>query len=258
VATAQPGDCLGGSDDEIGDPWTNITTGLTGYNPSVFLDFTGLAAGTTVQSVTLTSLQPGEGWLLLASSNGGATYAPFAGSTGLSAGGAQEPSFTINLPAGTNFLKISKDPAGGAGDNYLVQSVTTVSSLGNQGCTPGYWKQSQHFDSWPAAYSTGQAISTVFNVPGTYTLNGAGLGTYTLLQGLSFQGGNDLSGKAQILLRAAISAVLNSGSVQYGMSLTDIVSSVNAALASGDATQIINLATTLDNLNNGLGGCPLN
>jgi hypothetical protein len=54
--------------------------------------------------------------------------------------------------------------------------------------------------------------------------------------------------------------VSNAGktNVAYAMTRADIISAVNAALASGNATTIINLATKLDGYNNGLGGCPLN
>jgi hypothetical protein len=128
---------------------------------------------------------------------------------------------------------------------------------GGQGCTPGYWKQRQHFDSWTkTGYTTGQLIGSVFTVPAGYVLNGQSEGSYTLLQGLSFQGGDDASGKAQILFRAAIAALLNSGALNYPMSGPDIVKAVNAALASGDLTTITDLASKLDGFNNGR--CTLN
>jgi len=251
--------CLGASDNEIGDPWTHITPLYAGYDPSLFLDFTGLVAGSVVKSVTLTSLQPGEGWLVYSSTDG-VNYTTVV-SQGI-ADGSQQPSLVIPLLPGTKFLKFSTNPMGGEGNNYLVQSVTVVMTppnLGNQGCTPGYWKQSQHFDSWTATgYTTGQAISTVFNVPASLKLNGAGLGTSSLLNGLSFKGGSDASGKAQILLRAAVAGLLNTGGVQYGMTKTDLINSVNAALASGDGTQMTNIGTQIDKLNNGKAGCPLN
>jgi len=252
-----PNQCLGAADAEIGDPWGG------GLNPSIFLDFTGLAAGSTVLSVTLASLQTGEGWAVYTSTDG-LTYVPFAGSTGTSDGtSAYLPTITIPVPASTKYLQIAPGP-GAFGNNYLVQSVTTVTTppnLGTQGCTPGYWKQSQHFHSWTATgYTPGQLISTVFSVPGTLKVNNLGLGTYSLVNGLSFKGGSDLSGKAQILLRAAIASLLNTSnsSIQYGMLQADVINAVNAALATGDATQITNLATKLDGLNNGRGGCPLN
>jgi hypothetical protein len=132
---------------------------------------------------------------------------------------------------------------------------------GNQGCTPGYWKQKQHFDSWVGTgYTTSQLLSTVFTVPAGYTLSNKGMGTYSMLDALSFQGGSTLSGKAEILLRAAVAGLLNAGksNIAYGMTTAQIVSGVNAALASNNATTITNLATAIDGLNNGQGGCPLN
>jgi hypothetical protein len=131
-----------------------------------------------------------------------------------------------------------------------------------QGCTPGYWKVKQHWDSWtPTGYSTTQAISSVFNVPSSYVVNNQAMGSYSLVKGLSFQGGSTLSGKAEILLRAAIAGLLNTanGNVNYPAYTTaDLISAVNAALASANATTITDLATKIDNLNNSLGGCPLN
>ena len=128
----------------------------------------------------------------------------------------------------------------------------TALATGTQGCTPGYWKQSQHFDSWPAAYSTGQSISSVFTVPSQLSA----LGSMSLLQGLSFQGGSGVNGAAQILLRAAISALLNSGKVDYPLTTAQVISQVNTALASLDRNTMLTLATTLDNNNNLT--CPLN
>lgn len=163
----------------------------------------------------------------------------------------------VTTAAPPNFATIDINFFHGA----VADFVNVAAALGNQGCTPGYWKQSQHFDSWTA---TGLAptdlISTVFTVPASYTVNGSAMGGFSLVQGLSFKGGNDVNGKAQTLLRAAIAAVLNASnsSIQYGMSKTAIVNAVNAALAGGNATTIINLAGQLDGLNNGLGGCPLN
>jgi hypothetical protein len=133
----------------------------------------------------------------------------------------------------------------------------TATPVGNQGCTPGYWKQSQHFDSW-VGYTPSQLISSVFTVPAAYTVTGSPMGGYTLLQGLSFKGGSTLSAKAQILMRAAIAGLLSSTSVNYGMTTAALISNVNAALASMDENTILTLATQLDGLNNALGGCPLN
>ena len=126
--------------------------------------------------------------------------------------------------------------------------------LGNEGCTPGYWKQQQHADSWIlTGYSPSQTLESVFDVPNSYNLDNE-----TLLEALSFSGGPTTADKAAMLLRHAVAALLNAEStgVDYGMAASTIISQVNAALASNNAGTIQTLATTLDNLNNA--GCPPN
>jgi hypothetical protein len=130
----------------------------------------------------------------------------------------------------------------------------TPTSGAGQGCTPGYWKQQQHLDSWiPTGFSPDQTLESVFDVPDTL-----GYDDVTLLEALSFQGGSDLNGAAEILLRASVSALLNSAqpNVDYPVTTAEVIDAVNAALASGDRTTIIDLAGKLDKYNNL--GCPLN
>jgi hypothetical protein len=130
---------------------------------------------------------------------------------------------------------------------YATDSTTTVTTTPEgEGCTPGFWKQEQHFDSWP--------------VPITTTLAGAGfVGTgnqgATLLAALSFQGGPTIQDAKNILMRAAAAAYLNSFAVDYPLTTAQVVSMVNAALASNDRDTILALAGVLD-ANNNL-GCPL-
>jgi hypothetical protein len=61
-----------------------------------------------------------------------------------------------------------------------------------QGCTPGYWKQSQHFDS--SAYAPSNHRERVFD-------NTDSLGRKTLLQALSFKGESTITVAKQVLLR---------------------------------------------------------
>ena len=92
-----------------------------------------------------------------------------------------------------------------------------------EGCTPGYWKN--HTDP--------------------------SLGSATLLDALSFQGGDDLVGKEEILLRAAVAALLNSTSgIDYGVPPQAIINAVNKRIATGDPKKINKLATKLDARNN--------
>jgi hypothetical protein len=93
----------------------------------------------------------------------------------------------------------------------------------------------------------------VFDVP-----DSLGLDNSTLLQALQFGGGPDVTGAAQILLRAAVAALLNStnSTVDYQLTTAELIAQVNAALATGDRDKILALATKLDQYNNA--GCPLN
>ncbi|HEX2602591.1 MAG TPA: hypothetical protein VHL32_10845, partial [Gemmatimonadaceae bacterium] len=166
------------------------------------------------------------------------------------------------------------------GNNYLVASATTsttppqvcedqtASNFGGplpcvypptgNGCTPGYWKQTQHFASWvQTGLKPTDLVSSVFSQSSLYSLSGKKLSAYSLVDGLGFKGGSDLSGAAQILLRAGIAGELNARyGMNYPMTASEIVTAVNNALASGNRDTIIALATQIDS-NNNL-GCQLN
>jgi hypothetical protein len=75
------------------------------------------------------------------------------------------------------------------------------------------------------------------------------------LEALSFKGGPGVGGAAQILMRAAVAALLNSTSslVDYPLGTAAVISQVNVALASLDRDTMLNLASQLDAFNN-LGG----
>lgn len=125
--------------------------------------------------------------------------------------------------------------------------------VGNQGCTPGYWKN--HTDSWPpTGYSPNQAVLTMFSEAWRYPTQGHS----TLLQALGFGGGQGVEGAAEILLRAAVAAVLNAShpGVAYPRVAGDVIADVNAALVSGNRDSMLTLAAALDADNNR--GCPLN
>jgi hypothetical protein len=120
---------------------------------------------------------------------------------------------------------------------------------GAEGCTPGFRKN--HPEAW-VGFSPNQTLESVFDVP-----DALGFDDVTLLAALSFQGGSDTQGAAEILLRAAVTALLNAASpgADYPDTVAEIVAFVNAALASGDRDTILALASELDTLNNL--GCPL-
>lgn len=110
-----------------------------------------------------------------------------------------------------------------------------------QGCTPGYWKQSHHFDDWFTA-SPNDSFDLVFGV------NAGGI---TMLQALSSGGGG-----LAALNRHAAAAYLNAGSpdVSYGQFPTPaaVIALVQDAYNGGDVEAAKNLLDTLNNA-----GCPL-
>ena len=119
-----------------------------------------------------------------------------------------------------------------------------VVNTGTQGCTPGYWKQSQHFDSW-VGYSTGDDFDATFGV-NFFNPN------RTLLQAVG-QGG----GGAAALGRHAVAALLNTTNAGVGYPYTtaqvlDLVQGDGAYLGL-NYTQRKNLLEAANEL-----GCPLN
>lgn len=123
---------------------------------------------------------------------------------------------------------------------------------GEDGCTPGYWKN--HTDAWPEP-QPGDLVNTQFVNAYKYEFkkNGVGdLGVQTLLNALSFKGGSDTAGAASILIRTAVASLLNAESPAFIFALSpeQVRASVDAALFSGDRQQMLDLAKTLDGYNN--------
>jgi hypothetical protein len=119
---------------------------------------------------------------------------------------------------------------------------------GGKGCTPGYWKQTQHFGSWTDPYDPSDPLAGLFSAA---ALELHGLEDLTLLEGLQLKGGD-----ANALIRHAVAAVLNAASpdVDYAFDVATIVADVNAALM-GDDDAIEDLKDMLADANES--GCPL-
>lgn len=127
-------------------------------------------------------------------------------------------------------------------DTYGVIAIfknDTLATPGGRGCTPGYWKQTQHFDSWPSPYTPGQAFGSVFAnaFPGKSLLQVLGLG----------------GGGLEALGRHAVAALLSSASLNYGLTTAQVISMFNAAYSSGNYEPTKNQFDTLNNQT-----CPLN
>lgn len=145
-----------------------------------------------------------------------------------------------------------------------VLFVTTSVLACTEGCTPGFWKQEQHFIYWPHQLCTQETWAflkgpcdpaqlvdlssepwnfLVQDVPGLipacmitdgiFDLNGDGAAD-TLLDALNYQGGEDSIGKAQILLRAAVAGLLNGMTMDH-FAPWQIIFIVNGSLDKDDS-----------------------
>jgi hypothetical protein len=155
---------------------------------------------------------------------------------------------TVNIKiANVDYIKIILYGSG-AIDNI---KLTLDETPGEDGCTPGYWKN--HPSRWAVTgYATTMTVEDVFDVPDAF-----GLDADTLMKALSYKGGPDLTSAARILLRSAVAAVLNAShpKVDYPMTSAEIIAAVNAALL-GTRADMLGLKNKLDSYNNY--GCPLN
>ncbi len=115
---------------------------------------------------------------------------------------------------------------------------------GGQGCTPGYWKQSQHFDSWTSPYTPSTLFSDVFAnaFPGKTLLQVAGLG----------------GGGLNALGRHTVAALLNTASagVSYDLTTSQVITSFNTAFATRNNKKYTDQKDVFEFLNEQ--GCPLN
>lgn len=138
---------------------------------------------------------------------------------------------------GTNTVTMEVNFA--VGGTIYFKNVGSPDRTGTAGCTPGYWKQRHHYDSW-VGYSPDQLFSTVFSdaFPGKTLGQVVGLG----------------GGGLNALGRHTVAALLNASSgVDYLYSVSEVISSFNAAYLSR------NYETQKDDFaeQNEL-GCPLN
>lgn len=103
--------------EEVGDMFPDSTGNVT-LTPSLILNFTGLAAGSVVDSVTLGSLGFGEGYSMSWSADG-VTYSVMA-SGARTTGTSDVVAFPVH--AGANYLRFDQG-TGIPGSDYVVETV---------------------------------------------------------------------------------------------------------------------------------------
>ena len=165
------------------------------------------------------------------------------------------------IGAGNSFTNTATAIAKDNEDNLASASGSAVIKSYWFGRTPGFWKN--HPQDWISGYLPTQFVQSIFTVPSSLMPSGTldldnNKSKDTLMAGLSYKGGSTTAGGAQILLRAAIAALLNEA--YYGAdypaaaSTTELISNVNATLATLDRSKYLMLANTLDKWNNGVEG----
>ena len=127
---------------------------------------------------------------------------------------------------------------------YVVTYTNTFTPPppGDEGCTPGYWKQDQHFDSYPAGITPSTTFTSIFGVGGSLTF----------LQALGLNGGD-----TNALWRHGAAAYLNalSTGVDYAYTTAQVIAIVQGtgAFAGQSVDERKNLLEAANEL-----GCPLN
>jgi hypothetical protein len=152
-------------------------------------------------------------------------------------------------PEGFELQGCEPDPVTVTADGPNEVVCTNVPIAGGEGCTPGFWKQEQHFDSW-VAYSPDDSFEDVFGVD--VILRGNGQTTIddpTLLDALNANGGG-----VNALARHAVAALLNASNpdVSYGFTEAEVIAMVQEAVESGDFGTAHALLAAENEL-----GCPL-
>ncbi len=145
------------------------------------------------------------------------------------------------------------------GESFLDADFCFKNEGDPTGCTPGYWRQSQHFDSWTAPLVPSTLFSDVFCSSDIDIIKirlnpNFGRGTRlnpTLLEAVWASGGG-----INALARHAVAALLNaSTNIDYPLSVDDVKTLVCDALADG-SNSAYNDAKDIFEAFNEL-GCPL-
>jgi hypothetical protein len=278
---ALPADVRIKKTDNVGgvyDPNSNNTNGGTvvaGQDNTVVYtivatnDGPNTAVSQTVTDATLTSIATSDVWTAVASAGSSVTKPSGTGNIGdtvtLLPNGTVTFTVTavIHPPAGSttpivNTVTISL-PNGDTtpGDNTSNDTITPTTTTTNfGGLTPGFWKNNA--DKWNAsawqftAYTTTTTLGSVFNLGSNFS----SISSVTFLAALNFSGGPTLLDAAETLIRQAVAALLDATynfqgtTMNYPLTASQIISQVNAALASADRNVILTLEGILDTDNN--------
>lgn len=162
----------------------------------------------------------------------------------------------VTIPAGAvaTTVQIFSEPVGKNPDSLLwTMAALWVPLPVPTGCAEEVWN-GLSTDVWAlAGLRPDQRVHDIFRESASY----GATGTATLRSALRFRGGSDLLGAVKALVRAGTAALLNAGHprIEYPLTQTQVITRVDTALRSGDATVILAAAHDLDEANGA--ACPL-
>jgi hypothetical protein len=234
---------------------TQTTVNKASPTVSTVLSTTTAMTGTSVHdTATLSGATPTAG--------GSATYTVFTNNT-CSSGAQSAGTKTVTngiIPnsdpivfnsAGTFYWQVvySGDANNNAATSTCTSEIVTITTPppppGVQYCSPGYWKQSQHFDSYPTPYLATSTFNSVF---GSSAFPGK-----TLVQVLS-QGGGGLAAFG----RATVGGLLNAGALSAGTSTAGVISTFNAVFNNAPSGNANGYYGSAQSLFTAPENCPLN
>jgi hypothetical protein len=140
------------------------------------------------------------------------------------------------------------------GSGAIDDIVFDEETEGGDGCTPGYWRQLHHLDSWMGVGPMNDFNTTfMVDVEWGRKCRADGMGDITLLKGTRCRGG----GK-NALARHGVAALLNANQtdVAFGLTASEVKAIVKAGLDAGTKSAA-NAAKNILAAENEL-GCPLN
>lgn len=142
---------------------------------------------------------------------------------------------SIEIPAGVTEVTVEPISPDGNGESmvWTMAGLSVQPPEGGEGCTPGYWKQEHHEDSWPSAYDPGDAFTSVFYGDFSFVRpeHRTDPSELSLSEALDLRGGD-----VNALTRHAVAALLNAASedVSYDLTTDQVTSMFKAAVDGGD------------------------
>ena len=156
------------------------------------------------------------------------------------------PGATISGPSVTGLV----DGATGSGVTaFFTNTEVPPPPTGDMGCTPGYWRQPHHYDSWMDFAPTDDFDATfgVAAIPLRRPERGTTAGL-TLGEAVRLRGGG-----VNALIRHAVAALLNADQGFYPLTEAQVLADFQAAVGGGDVEGTKNTFAGYNEL-----GCPLN